>query len=843
MSETKNKKVLILSDGPVPAPEHSKVEGGGLRCWGLAKGILANKQNIEVTVAYNTTYKQDDFTQEYQGVNIRTWDEPTLVNLLKEFDTIIVSYCMGNLSVSVAEAVSPDQQLVLDCYVPIYVEMSARKSVNIEEEYEAFNFELDRWAAVLRRGDVFICANDAQKSFYEGVLGAVGRINPVTYGQDLIKVVPYGIYKEEATAKTQPITKLLNNKKSLKVLWFGGIYPWFDLTQLIEAIAKVSKNMPCELIIVGAKNPFNNHPDFIAKYESLVSFIKDNKYENIIHVVDWINFNDRADWYLDSDVVVVVNEEGPENKLAWRTRLVDFVWADLPILTNGGDPLGEMLINNNAAMRLKGLSASDIENSIREIAKDKKRVAEYKNNIPAIRKNLYWDVATKSLTDAITSHSKPKDFQIRSEMVVVSENQGGRLLKLRTKIRKVPNYYRKHGLRATVLTINTKISDKVQHTTGAGVRRDPGLMVISHQLDLSGAPYVLLDIVKQITKDPELKSKLDFRTFTPIAKENIRTLNSIGVKPKVYLDKNIGFTYAKGDIVLLNTFAQSSVLIDSVLSALEKDTIKKVFWYAHEATPINFIKPYEARRIHRLLQQDKIVIYATAQDCMDKYVDFFNTPKNIVKMPYKFDIPKEDFRSLKAKDFDKLKFVLPGTVSDGRKGQMPVLYAFIDFYINYYKKNPEKYRDFVLNFVGLDKDFLSQQVVLNGKGTLGDHFEYHPKVTRERNLALTREANVTLCYSLQEALPLFVYEGMAYGHPIIRNESSGEVEQLKDGVNGFKVNSNDFGGLVKSIEKILNKATTTNKKLEEMSKVSNQIALEATQNKYIVIDDIKRSLG
>jgi glycosyltransferase involved in cell wall biosynthesis len=833
------KKCLILSDGPVPAPEHTKVEGGGLRCWGLAKGILANEKNIEVTVAYNESYKKDEFTSSFEGVSITTWSDSKLVGLLKDFDSIIVSYCMGNLSVAVAEAVSPAQQLVLDCYVPIYVEMSARKSVNIEEEYEAFNFELDRWASVLRRGDVFLCANDAQKSFYEGVLGAVGRINPVTYGEDLIHVVPYGIYREEATAKSKPIQKLLKNKKALKVLWFGGIYPWFDLTNLIEAVGNVAKDTPCELTIVGAKNPFNTHPDFIAKYESLIDFIETNNYGDVVHVVDWINFNDRADWYLDSDIVVVVNQEGPENKLAWRTRLVDFVWADLPILTNGGDPLGEMLIANNAAARLKGLDAKDIELSIKELANSPDEVANYKKSIKKIRGGLYWDVSTKSLANAIESHSKPKDSSLRSDMVLVSQISGGRLLRLKTKARKIPNYYRKHGLQATMLTINTKLSEKFKSASGADLKRDPKIIVVSHQLDLSGAPYVLLDIVKEMVKDKELKDRIDFRTFTPIAKQNIAALNAMGVKPKVYLDKNIGFSYVPGDVVVLNTFAQSSVLIDSVLGALEKGTIKHVYWYAHEAAPDLFINSFEARRIQRLLIKQKLTIYATAQDCMEKYIDYFNTEQNIVRMPYRFDIPLEDFRVLDEDQFNKLSFILPGTVGDGRKGQMPVLYAFIDFYANYYKKNPKQYRDFTLKFVGLEKDFLSQQVILNGKGSLGDHFEYYPKVSRERNLELTKASNVTLCYSLQEALPLFVYEGMAFGHPIIRNQSSGLVEQLVEGKNGYRVESDDFEGLVAAIEKMLNKETTTSAKLADMSAFSNKLARKAKDNQYIIIDDIQ----
>ena len=43
------------------------------------------------------------------------------------------------------------------------------------------------------------------------------------------------------------------------------------------------------------------------------------------------------------------NHLGLENKLAWRTRLMDYVLADRPIITNGGDPLGDDLIKRGVA--------------------------------------------------------------------------------------------------------------------------------------------------------------------------------------------------------------------------------------------------------------------------------------------------------------------------------------------------------------------------------------------------------------------------------------------------------------------------------------------------------------
>ena len=56
------KKILVISNGPFPTPEQDKVEGGGLRCWGLASGLKSQK-NLKVVAAYNEAFKKYNITR------------------------------------------------------------------------------------------------------------------------------------------------------------------------------------------------------------------------------------------------------------------------------------------------------------------------------------------------------------------------------------------------------------------------------------------------------------------------------------------------------------------------------------------------------------------------------------------------------------------------------------------------------------------------------------------------------------------------------------------------------------------------------------------------------------
>jgi glycosyltransferase involved in cell wall biosynthesis len=222
-------------------------------------------------------------------------------------------------------------------------------------------------------------------------------------------------------------------------------------------------------------------------------------------------------------------------------------------------------------------------------------------------------------------------------------------------------------------------------------------------------------------------------------------------------------------------------------------------------------------------------------------------------MPFRFQFPEEKFKVRKAHDFDELRFVATGSLMDMRKGQYPVLYALLDFYHNHYKPSPEKYRNFHVEFIGAyEKSDLGMHSAYHVKNIkkqfdlsalgLGNHYSITATMSHEKAIEKIEKANITICYSLHEALPIFVYEGMAAGHPLIRNESPGQEEQLVDGENGFAVSSKDFAGLVEVIEELLNKNKTSNEDLAKMSKLSNEIAQKATSNEYSIIEDIRNAV-
>lgn len=50
--------------------------------------------------------------------------------MIAEHDVVVASYCLGDDSVRIIDAVLEHQVLVWDAYVPIHIEVCARRSAN-----------------------------------------------------------------------------------------------------------------------------------------------------------------------------------------------------------------------------------------------------------------------------------------------------------------------------------------------------------------------------------------------------------------------------------------------------------------------------------------------------------------------------------------------------------------------------------------------------------------------------------------------------------------------------------------------------------------------------------------
>ncbi len=843
--DKKLKTCLVVTYGPVPTSQYQTVEGGGMRAWGLAKGLQSN--GIDITIAVNDSFPQE--LSSHDNIDLVNWSlDNQFAEYLNTFDAVIVSYSMGDASVFIADRIKDDVQLILDAYVPIYIEVSARDSNDVEAELRNYLADIQRFNHVLRRGDFFLCANESQKTLYLGVLSSLGVINPRSYRQERILIAPFGIHDEPINNAKNPYGDLGIKSTDFVVLWFGGLYPWFRVDELLGAIRTLASNKSIKFVFVGGKNPFNPNPDFAKQYNRTINFAKEHGYTNkSVFFVDWVDFNDRINWYTGADIVISLNQPGEENGFSWRTRVMDFVWGEIPVLTNGGDPLSEALIEKSAAVRLTDLSSKSISHSIEELQAKPQELKRITSNMHGLKPTYYWVNILKPISNIIKAGKLPYNDELSfkqehdiklsyaDDNVAVPQSKGS-ILGLTSK---TIAHVRKKGIRSSAKIALSIVKTQAKNSVPSGRARK--YVFIGHPMDNTGAPLVLMQMIKEFAETYGAKN---VHLITPsIMPEHRKSLHKLGVR----VDKSahaLSFRMIRlqlglrsDDFLLMNTIAIYDNYREFILLWLRLGRLKHAYWFIHEdkdqipAVNHTFIEPVTIKNIRSLSENKKLTILVPSERVRKEYNQLLGIKSTRV-IPLRVTVSKKYLHPRPVTDYDKLNFLISGTPSDGRKGQMIALAAFSYFIEHYYTKSPSDYRGFSLNLVSIGDDYLSQQIRWVGNSLMKEHVTFYPSMPRDDALKITSKCNAVICCSLNETFALYVAEGMLMGHIVLRNNSAGVDEQLQNGKNGYFIDHTNVVQFASVLEKLLNKKTSSNDELNSMGKLSQKMISDYGKNTY-----------
>jgi glycosyltransferase involved in cell wall biosynthesis len=188
----------------------------------------------------------------------------------------------------------------------------------------------------LLRGDFFLCASEAQRHFYLGALLAAGRVNPLAFERDptlrsLIAVAPFGV--------PPPRDSVHDDATVL----FGGIYDWYDPILAIEAVKLARARMPAMTLT------FTTHPNpDLTPQGKLAEAMKHAKGLDFVRFEPWAAYEQRGAFYDRFAVALLTFPQSIETDLSMRTRVYDYLWGGLPIVTSSAPGTDEILTRYGA---------------------------------------------------------------------------------------------------------------------------------------------------------------------------------------------------------------------------------------------------------------------------------------------------------------------------------------------------------------------------------------------------------------------------------------------------------------------------------------------------------------
>ncbi|WZL73642.1 glycosyltransferase [Clostridiaceae bacterium 35-E11] len=404
------KNVLIISNDYVG----KKMAGPGIRYWEFAKQM---SKNHNVTLAIPNDIDLDVQSYNFDVKKYCLSEPNNIVELAINSDVILIHGFMLE-NIRILKEISKNKILIVDIYDPFVIEnLEIHRKKSFKQRNEIHNHDLKVQIEQLKLGDYFICASEKQKDFWIGMLSSLNKINPEEYDlssklEKLVGLVPFGISDEEPRKTRDAMKEKISNlKQDDKVLiWGGGVWNWFDPLTLIEAVHILSKERnDIKLFFMGVKHPNPAVPEMEMTNKAIELAEKlglKDKY--VFFNMDWVDYEDRQNFLLESHLGVSCHFNHLETRFSFRTRILDCLWARLPIIATEGDYFAEEIQKNSLGIVVEYENSRNLVDAIRKLSDDKKFYNECKKNIDQYRENYKWDIVTKPLNDFCNKPVKKK---------------------------------------------------------------------------------------------------------------------------------------------------------------------------------------------------------------------------------------------------------------------------------------------------------------------------------------------------------------------------------------------------------------------------------------------------
>ncbi|WP_426350483.1 glycosyltransferase [Alloiococcus sp. CFN-8] len=400
--DTKFRREILLIAGDKVG---KKMAGPGIRYWEFAKE-LSNHNNVLLAIPNPVPYGMEK--EHLSMVEYNPQSPQTLASLAMNSDIIILH---GTILEQVPELkeIAKSKILIVDIYDPFSIEnLEIYKNKDMRIRLADNEITTKVQIEQLELGDYFICASDSQMNFWIGMLTALKKVTPQEYDlssdlSKLIGMVPFGISSQDPISTRKAMKeKVPNLKPEDKVfIWGGGVWNWFDPITLIKAIYEISKvRDDIKLFFLGIKHPNPAVPEMemtnkaIALAEEL-GIINTHVFFNM----DWVDYEDRQNFLMESYGGVSCHFNNLETRFSFRTRILDYLWARLPIIATEGDFFASEVEKHGLGITVAYEDVEEMKIALIRLSDDKAFYEECVNNINVYREDYKWDRVTKPLVD------------------------------------------------------------------------------------------------------------------------------------------------------------------------------------------------------------------------------------------------------------------------------------------------------------------------------------------------------------------------------------------------------------------------------------------------------------
>jgi glycosyltransferase involved in cell wall biosynthesis len=396
-----------------------KMAGPGIRYYHLSR-ILSRYTDLTLAILPQNERALANLQARLPEASVITYrrrDWASLEAVARQADVVILS---PYTACEIQQFSSLDCAQVMDGYDPLLIEWLTTLPVG-DIEVQTAHWS-DRMVALFfqyLRTDFFMCASERQRYWWLGQLEVAGRINPHTFQSDpslrnLIDVVAYGL-PEAAPQHTRPMVKGVwpgIGPDDVVLVWGGGLWPWLDPLTAVQAIAQLHTDYPqLKLIFPGTIHPNPDVQEMPVHNTNIYAYTEAQGLLNTaVFFGEWVAYEDWPSVLLESDIALSLHHETIETQLAFRSRMLEYIWAGVPMIATTGDATSEIVTQYGLGQVVDYGDVTGVVAAIRQMVNGNK--SYYQTSLAAARRELTWENMARPLIQFCQNPQRAADHPL-----------------------------------------------------------------------------------------------------------------------------------------------------------------------------------------------------------------------------------------------------------------------------------------------------------------------------------------------------------------------------------------------------------------------------------------------
>jgi hypothetical protein len=124
----------------------------------------------------------------------------------------------------------------------------------------------------------------------------------------------------------------------------------------------------------------------------------------------WVNYDDRVNYLLDADIGVSTHFNHLETAYSFRTRILDYLWAGLPIASTQGDTFGDYVAKFDLGRVVEAQDPAALADALETLLFDPEAIQSTTAAVAAFRGRFEWSRAVVPLLAFCLDGQKAPDI-------------------------------------------------------------------------------------------------------------------------------------------------------------------------------------------------------------------------------------------------------------------------------------------------------------------------------------------------------------------------------------------------------------------------------------------------